>query len=215
MPIFSCCCYRSAFKYTFLLIFISRINWVYDPNYSELVSFNIVFLIMPLIYCIVYVSEFYFTKRNNALISLEEYIRKIKLRKTLKISKRISIQLYYLTVFESLIVLNYSDKEKADELIDNMSLVYRHILNNKDSELIPLSEEIDALDYLVNIYNTLPYRNIKLNTSLRATKNKLIIPSALILSLQKIIKCLVIQNKAIEITIDEKADYIDLSLSRN
>lgn len=181
------------------------------PEASELLTIGFVTILMPLLYCILYISEQYLNIQSKKYMDIELHKQNEIKEEFLNFKKGINPDLLF-ECLERLIVLNKENKEKADELIDQMSLVYRHILNNKDDELIQLESELKAVEYLQELFNFLPFRKIKLDiNSSTLFKEKLIVPSALILTVQEIVKSLILKNSKADILVNVLEDHINIS----
>lgn len=103
-------------------------------------------------------------------------------------------------LFNSLSSLNgmiMSDTKLASSFLEKLSLMYRYILNNKDSQLVNLSREIDFLQHYIDLQKT-RFDNgfrveITVNTSV---KNRQIVPVTLQNLLENAIKHNIIDEES-------------------
>ena len=57
-----------------------------------------------------------------------------------------------LEALESLIALVDDKQDVADELIDELSVVYRYILGSKSAELVSIENELETSQHLINLF---------------------------------------------------------------
>jgi LytS/YehU family sensor histidine kinase len=113
---------------------------------------------------------------------------------------------------EALIVLLKDSPDKAENLTDNFSSIYRYILTQKNSELGSLEDEIIVLEELVSLFNYLPYRKIKLEYDFSETIA--IVPCTLLQVVETIVKTTVVsEEKTIAVSIYEEENGLCISYS--
>nr|MCU0401466.1 histidine kinase [Algoriphagus sp.] len=117
---------------------------------------------------------------------------------------------FFFNNLSALSVLIHQNIQLADKYLQKLSEIYRHILRNKDNELIPLSEE---LDFLKNYLELLSIRfEDSLSFSLDVEKSafqKLIPPAVLQLLVENVVKHNYFTRKEpLEIRITCKGDFI-------
>jgi len=147
--------------------------------YRELVVFNGVFGIVSVVYAIIHVSTTFLAVNKQI-----HYIREKELRKSLEhdlenYKLQINPQLLYDSL-ENLISIVKHDKKMAETIINQLSNIYRYILDTRHIELVKISEELKNLNSLLYILN------IKYNGALRLTdtlntesKQKQIVPGTI------------------------------------
>lgn len=134
----------------------------YTPNTKELVIFNSIFSMITLIYLVLYVSHGFLYKVNTERVA-QEIAEKERVEEDFQEFKRgVNPELLFESL-ESLLVVMKRDPEKAEQLSDHFSSVYRYILAKKNRELVRLSEEMDVLQELLSLLSCLPYRKIGLD----------------------------------------------------
>lgn len=134
----------------------------YTPNTKELVIFNSIFSVITFIYMVLYVSHEFLYKVNTERVA-EEIAEKQQVEEDfLEFKRGVNPELLFESL-ECLLVVMKRNPEKAEQLSDHFSSVYRYILAKKNRELVRLSEEINVLHELLPLLSSLPYRKIGLD----------------------------------------------------
>ncbi|MEM9327291.1 MAG: histidine kinase [Bacteroidota bacterium] len=123
----------------------------FSASMSELVVFYWIYGFMMLLYLSLHFSHLFLFKENRMKLD-EEVSRKKSLEFEFRNFKREMNPMLLLESLESLIVISEEKIESADELIDELSVVYRYILGSSRSELVPVSEEVVAVQHLLNLF---------------------------------------------------------------
>jgi len=111
---------------------------------------------------------------------------------------------------ESLIMLVHQDVDLAEELLSNMSHVYRYILSPKYQEIISLEEEWDYANKLVALFESLPYR--KVNVDRKVNDEIFIVKGTLLVFIESVIKSIIrSKNQALTITVTNSEKYLLLN----
>ncbi len=161
----------------------------YNPIMQELVRFNAIFSGLMLIYNFLFISHQYLYKVNTRNLENEILIKQNIEKDFSQFKNEINPSLL-LESFESLIVLIQNDKDKADEFIDCLSTIYRHVLASKSKQLISIEEEVGALKELEHLFNQLPYRNIQFDMSIQS--DFLVVPGSLLIIMGEIVRSTII-----------------------
>lgn len=102
-----------------------------------------------------------------------------------------------------------TDPEKAVIFIQELSNTFRYALENKDSEVIGLSEEVKLIESLANIYHLRHADSLKINIEINDLQNRYIIPMALQMLVENAVKHNIISiAKPLIIDIYEESDYL-------
>ncbi len=118
-------------------------------------------------------------------------------------------------LFNSLNTLSelvYHDAKKADSYIQKLSNIYRYILENEESELIPLGKEIAFVNDFFNLQKERDGDKIALNIDIRNMDQYLVVPVSLQMLVENALKhnaCS--KSSPLEITIKRELDYIVVS----
>lgn len=111
---------------------------------------------------------------------------------------------FLLNSFSLLKKLIFTDQEKAVQFIQNISNLYRHVLEVKDKEFILLKEELEYVSSYVSLLKLRYGGQLKIDLQIIAENDDLVAP----LSLQ-----LLIEN-AIESNISSEQDLLEIEVKR-
>lgn len=145
-------------------------------------------LLVSLILMAVETGLFFFRRWKESLVQVDKY----KLESAQANLENLKNQVNPHFLFNNLSVLSslvYTDQDKAVDFINQLSKVYRYLLDNKNSELVTLEEEltfIASYAYLLNIRYS-PNLSIELTIS-EDTKSLLLPPLAIQLLIENAIK---------------------------
>lgn len=111
---------------------------------------------------------------------------------------------FLLDSFSTLKRLVYLDQHKAVEFIQQMSNLYRHVLEVKDKEFIPLQDELEFLNVYLSLVQYRYAGQLKIEIDLEAEPDDLIIP----LALQSLIE------HAVESTLQDASDTVAIHVKK-
>lgn len=94
--------------------------------------------------------------------------------------------------FSVLTSLIQQDKDLATDFLTQLSKMYRYMLENKESQLVSLDQEIDFLNSFIFLLKTRHEDNIKIDLDINLNRSEFYIPT---LSLQMLIENAVKHNK--------------------
>lgn len=181
--------YSAVLMYVTMLLFNA---YVCEIPYNErglFLSISITIgLLVSLILMAVETGLFFFRRWKESLVQVDKY----KLESAQANLENLKNQVNPHFLFNNLSVLSslvYTDQDKAVDFINQLSKVYRYLLDNKNSELVTLEEEltfIASYAYLLNIRYS-PNLSIELTIS-EDTKSLLLPPLAIQLLIENAIK---------------------------
>ncbi len=118
-------------------------------------------------------------------------------------------------LFNSLNTLSeivYDDAKKADSFIQKLSGIYRYILDNEETDLIPLKEELDFVEQYFNLQKERDNGKISLKIDIQNKDRYKIIPVSLQLLVENALKHNAISmEKPLEIRIYNTDEYVIVS----
>ncbi len=76
--------------------------------------------------------------------------------------------------------LIHEDPKLADEYLQKLSIIYRHILSNKDKELISLKEELHFLDNYITLLSIRFQKSLKFSKNISSECEDLLLPPAVL-----------------------------------
>lgn len=95
----------------------------------------------------------------------------------------------------ALSTLVYKDQDLAAKFIKQLSIVYRHVLDTQDKEVVPLSIELEALEAYIFLIKIRFGESLKVNLDIPASSNFLIIPLALQMLVENAVKHNIISRR--------------------
>ena len=172
----------------------------YAPNTSEIQIFVVLYLAYALVFLSLFISTDLMHQAFKRRLKNEAHQRKQTKEHFARFARGINPELLFESL-ETIITYDRQDKEKADEIIDELSMVYRYTLTKNDWEVIPIEMEMEALDSLVHLVDHLPYRSITIDNQIMDEFH--VIPGALLHTVEQIIKS----------TIEGIDEQLDISLT--
>ena len=157
----------------------------YEPNFTELLIFNSIFSVISLIYVLLYVSHQFLHKINVEKMQKEEWARLKMEEDFTQFKQEINPTLLFESL-EAILVVMKNDADEAEEVTDSFASMYRHLLYNRKNEVIPLDQEMEALEEFLSVQQHLPYRRIRLLNSYKG--ETWIVPGTLVQILEAIMR---------------------------
>ncbi len=118
-------------------------------------------------------------------------------------------------LFNSLNTLSemvYGDAKKADNYIQRLSAIYRYILDNEETDLLPLKEELDFVEQYFSLQKERDNGKIALKIDIQNTDRYKIIPVSLQLLVENALKHNAISmEKPLDINIYDNDGYVIVS----
>lgn len=158
---------RIPLSLLFTILTVSLAVWVYylkglgyQPASTELLMFCGVFSFLAALLITLFVSHLLLTTDNEVELKVEESLKQVITADFNQFKQGINPDLLFQSL-ETLIVLLYTDKDKADELLDRLAVVYRYVLGSRKQELVPIEEELSVLQDMLALFRLLPYRKIQ------------------------------------------------------
>ncbi len=119
--------------------------------YTELITFNSLFVFVIFFYHLYYFGMFYLNRENKQKLAQE-----MTMKENIEIElQRFKFQINPSMLFESLeIIISelQTNKKQADFLIGQLSQMYRYILDNRLNDLVPLQDELESLKPLEQLF---------------------------------------------------------------
>lgn len=176
----------------------------YTPNASELIMFNAIFGVIAALYVLLYVGHQFLYKVNTAILKQEENLRKETEENFQKFAKDINPALLFESL-EAILVLMKKETAKAENLTEEFASIYRYLLSSRKKEIVPIKEEIAALNGFAEVLEALPFRKTQLHMQTPFQEGWLI-PGSLLFVYESIVRTTIrseYQSMQIEITDQE------------
>ncbi len=156
---------------------------------TELITFNLIYLLIVIFSNLYYFSIAFLYTRNDTKIA-EEFIRKSNLELEMENFKYQVNPDFLFQSLEIIISELHRSKKEADELVNNLASVYRFTLDNKDEDLVPVSEEVDSLIPVLKLFKSKYGKGIEYKIDVDSNCGKHLIPG----TLRLVFESAVIQN---------------------
>lgn len=168
-----------------------------------LVSFT--FLGIMLINCV-----YFFRSWRQSAIN-EEKLKREKLAAEYEALKNQVNPHFLFNNLTALSTLVYKDPDKAVRFINELSNVFRYVLESRDNELVDLATELKLLESVAYLYQIRNDEGLQISIDLPNPDNKYIIPMALQMLLENAIKHNIASSqKTLCIEIKEEGNYISV-----
>ena len=95
-----------------------------------------------------------------------------------------------------MILCLHKSTDVSEELIDSLAALYRYQLIHRQKELIPLSEELQAVNHLLRLANQKHHHNIRWVNQMKETEVIQLMPGALITAIDSIMRNTLISTDA-------------------
>ena len=181
---------------------------------TEVKSFALFFGITSLLYNMLSTSYDLLNIRNEQLFDDEETLKKQVEYELENYQAEVNPDLLFESL-ESAITLIHQDVDQAEDYIDQLALVYRYILRNRNNDAVILDNEVDAALNLIGLHNVRHNNLIELTSNI-SSEDIEIIPGSLPLLVAEIIKGNIISSsRPLNIVLAREDNYITLSHKLN
>ncbi|MCE7996165.1 MAG: histidine kinase [Roseivirga sp.] len=187
----------------------------YKPQLTTLVT---TFSISSILYTLFYLSIYFLTMKNESQLEQED-LKRQNLEHQLEIfNNEINPDLLFQSL-ETLISLVHHDKDAAEDFVDQLSLVYRYILDNRKRELVPLREELRIAKTIFYLFKEKYPGQVSLEIDVCGPYDeRLLVPNSTPMLLDCIINGSIIskyQPLKIQISCDKDEDYLVIQHNDN
>ncbi len=208
-----------SISYTTITIFISLFlfnKYVCQYPQKQQDEFRIIALIIGLMTSIIIltidISSQFLANWKKSLIEIEKHKTETSQVQLQNLKNQINPHFLFnnLSVLSSLV---YSDQDKAVDFINQLSKVYRYILENRESELATIESEMTFIKSYIFLLKIRFDKNIEFIIDIEEEKNQLLIPP---MSLQLLIENAIKHNEIstdhpLTITIKTEGDHLQIS----
>lgn len=152
---------------------------------SELFIFCSLFGISALLFNMVYISQFLLNYQHSEIILEQEKLKKEAVNRWQRFQNKINPNLLYQSL-EKIIGLAHNDIDEADELLIDITNLYRQVLDNQQ-ELITIEKEVQLLDKLAVLLGKIHNKNVNIIIDKTNLPDRFMIPGFLVLQIQSIV----------------------------
>jgi LytS/YehU family sensor histidine kinase len=169
-------------------------------------------LLVTVIIIAIEISTQFFSQWKKSLVEVERYKTESVQAQLQNLKEQINPHFLFnnMSVLSSLV---YKDQDKAVDFINQLSKVYRYLLDNKSSELVTLATELEFIKSYTYLLQIRFDSNIVFNTNIDSDSLKLLIPP---MSLQMLIENTIKHNEVsaeqpLIVTIEAKENVLTVS----
>ena len=182
---------------------------LYQPSPRELFVFNSIFSFITLLYVVLYLGHYFLFRRNTQKLKMETQVKQAVEGDFNTYLKGINPELLFESL-EALLVTMKEDPNKAEALSDYFSTVYRYILSKRKRELVPIQEELHITKALIQLFNHLPHRKVRLGKI--ALKDGHILPTSLLTIVEQMVRTTIATKKnSLVLSILERPETFEIS----
>ena len=180
----------------------------YEPSFRELYVFNSIFSFITLLYVVLYLGHYFLFRKNTKQLEEEALAKRSIERDFSSYLKGIHPELLFESL-EAMLVSMKDSPEKAEELSDHFSEVYRYILSKRKREMVTLQEELEVTQKLIQLVNHLPHRKIQLGKTVQKAVH--IVPTALLKLVEAVVRTTIpAANKVLVMVMEDQGKFLRL-----
>ena len=201
---------------TILIIYISILlfnKFICQFPKEQQAKFLVASMIIGLLTCftilLLDISTQFFGHWKKSLVEIEKYKNKTAQSQLQNLKNQINPHFLFnnLSVLSSLV---YSDQDKAVDFINQLSKVYRYILENREAELATLESELTFIQSYIFLLQIRFDKNISFEIQVEESKKHLLIPP---MSLQILVENVIKHNEIsseqpLKITLKTEGDFM-------
>ena len=172
----------SSLVYSALAIFISMLLFdayvckiPFANRFSLMLTSIILGLLVTVTIISIEVSAQFFRQWKNSLIEVEKYKTESAQAQLQNLKEQVNPHFLFnnLSVLSSLV---YKDQDKAVDFINQLSKVYRYLLDSRNTELISLQEELTFIKSYIYLLEIRFDKNIRFDIQINESAMKLYLP---------------------------------------
>lgn len=187
----------------------------FDISMRELITFGVIYFLTALLYNALYIGNQYLNMENTLRLEQEHKMRENLEAEFAAFRQEINPDLLYESL-EQLILTLHQEKDTAEELIDSMAALYRYQLIHRQREFVSLTEELQAVRHLLRLANQKHDNSIRWNPEWKETDQVLVIPGALIIAIDAILRNTLISARSpLVLSLQKEDEYLVLHHNLN
>lgn len=160
----------------------------------QLVIFSVTYTITALLYNLLYFSNYFLQRENTVKLAAERNQHHVLEMEMTEFRNDINPELLFESL-ESLISLMYRDVEKAEAYIDCLANAYRYVLTNRQEELVPVSQELEAARNVIAILNERYFGHLRFDSALEDDElSAMLIPGTLPLIIEALVRSTIVSR---------------------
>lgn len=183
---------------------------------NQLTVFFALFAVTALVYNLLYFSNYFLNKENTLMIHAENQQRTVLEMEMSEYKNDINPDLLYKSL-ENVIGLMYRDVEKAEDYLDCLGSAYRYVLTNRQNELVPVDEELEAARNIIRLLNERYAGQLRLECEFTGDDLKaMLIPGSLPATLENAIRnSIITRHEPFMIRCYREYNYLTIEMRLN
>ncbi len=179
----------SVFAYLVVSVIMARIvygelpdnplRWGFRTSYfAVIVSFTV---------SIIFLAIGFFKSWKQSLLEAERFKAEMLMYKYESLQNQINPHFLF-NSFNVLSDLVYADSQKAVKFIKQMSQLFRYVLDSRDRELVPITEELEFISSFVYLLQTRFEHKLSIGLAVKAEPYEMIVPMTMQLLIENCVK---------------------------
>lgn len=205
--------YSSITIYVMLFFYDTYVCTMPQSIRSILTTTSIIMgLLVTIIILSIEVGTQFFYRWKSSLLEMEQYKTETMRAHLQNLKEQVNPHFLFnnLSVLSSLV---YKDQDKAADFINQLSKVYRYLLDTRNSELITLDEELNFIKSYTYLLKIRFDKNINFDFVVSDSSKKLMLPP---LALQLVIENAIKHNEVsselpLKVTLEADEEYIEVT----
>jgi hypothetical protein len=188
--------------------FVIIFDWTAERLFTRgLITMLIVFFVTVIITSIFYSIGFFKAWKESAVN--EERLQKESIRLQYEALRNQVNPHFLFNSLNSLTSLVHQDQDEAVRFIKHLSEVYRYVLEHKDSELVPLADEIRFTERYISLQKIRHGDSLKVSIAVQDPKGRMVVPVSMQVLVENAIKHNVVSEEhPLEIGITDIGDAL-------
>jgi sensor histidine kinase YesM len=167
-------------------------------------------LVISFVMSLIFTAMGFFKAWKKALVQSEKLKSEMMAYKYESLRNQINPHFLF-NSFNVLSDLVYSDQSQAVKFINQLSELFRYVLDSRDKELVPLKDELDFMQSYLYLLKTRFEDKLVLNIDVEAAPDELIVPMTLQLMVENAVKHNEVSEAfPLQIIIRRNTDYLEV-----
>ena len=144
-------------------------------------------ILISFVVSLIFVAVAFFNYWKKSLLEAERFKSEMLMYKYESLQNQINPHFLF-NSFNVLSDLVYEDQDKAVGFITQLSQLFRYVLDSRDKELVPVSEELDFIEAYSYLLHTRFEEKLTIQQTFEAREDELIVPMTLQLLIENCVK---------------------------
>ena len=165
-------------------------------------------ILISFIVSLIFVAVAFFQNWKNSLLEAERFKAEMLTYKYEALQNQINPHFLF-NSFNVLSDLVYEDQTKAVGFIRQLSQLFRYVLDSRDTELVPLKEELNFIEAYTYLLHSRFEEKLSIKVDIKAADHEMIVPMSLQLLIENCVKHNEISaSQPLHVHISRNGDYL-------